>query len=133
MLAGESNRQSIVWSAYPTRPIGSRELLAESASLTFDRKRPMSNNSDIEFLLTESRLDQLIDQWLAEDIPSFDYGAAVVGSRQNQAHLYCKSPGVLAGIPFVNQILTKRMDCSIEWLVKEGTCSFGQDSKYLII
>jgi nicotinate-nucleotide pyrophosphorylase (carboxylating) len=88
-------------------------------------------------LLNELSVDRLIDQWLAEDIPSFDYGGTyllqinrqtivkgfVVGYKRNQAHLFCKSAGVLAGVPFVNRIF-QRLQCSIEWQIEEGTITY---------
>jgi len=39
--------------------------------------------------------------WLAEDVPAFDYGGLVVGEKIETAVLLCKSPGVLAGAQLV--------------------------------
>jgi nicotinate-nucleotide pyrophosphorylase (carboxylating) len=52
----------------------------------------------------------LVNSWLDEDTPSFDYGGFVVGDAPQTAHLYCKSPGVLAGVPFFDQVF-KQVDC----------------------
>jgi len=41
-----------------------------------------------------------VQQWLQEDIPSFDYGGFVVGDKLETATLYGKTKGVLAGVPF---------------------------------
>lgn len=60
-----------------------------------------------------------VTTWLAEDTPSFDYGGFVVGSAPRTAHLLCKSPGVLAGVPFVDEIF-KQLDCIVDWHAKEG-------------
>ena len=49
-------------------------------------------------------LDGVVAAWLAEDIPSFDYGGAVVGDKPEQAVLYMKATGVLAGVPFVDAV-----------------------------
>lgn len=46
----------------------------------------------------------LVSQWLQEDIPSFDYGGFVVGDRDQVAILYCKAEGVVAGVPFFDEI-----------------------------
>jgi hypothetical protein len=37
-------------------------------------------------------LGEMVRGWLAEDIPSFDYGGAVVGDKPETMTLYCKSP-----------------------------------------
>jgi nicotinate-nucleotide pyrophosphorylase (carboxylating) len=60
-----------------------------------------------------------ITTWLHEDTPSFDYGGFVVGDAPRTATLYCKSPGVLAGIPFFDEVFTQ-CDCSVKWDFKEG-------------
>ena len=31
-----------------------------------------------------------VEEWLKEDIPSFDYGGFVVGNKAEEAVLYCK-------------------------------------------
>ena len=60
-----------------------------------------------------------ITHWLAEDTPSFDYGGFVVGSEPRTAFLLCKSPGVLAGVPFVNEVF-RQLGCTVEWHYEEG-------------
>ncbi|KAI9744508.1 MAG: nicotinate-nucleotide diphosphorylase (carboxylating) [Claussenomyces sp. TS43310] len=60
-----------------------------------------------------------ITSWLAEDTPSFDYGGFVVGNAPRTATLFCKSPGVLAGVPFFNEVF-KQCGCEIQWNYKEG-------------
>lgn len=55
-----------------------------------------------------------VTHWLAEDTPSFDYGGFVVGSEPRTAQLLCKSPGVLAGQPFVEEIF-RQLDCEVKW------------------
>ncbi|RMZ86447.1 hypothetical protein DV736_g6327, partial [Chaetothyriales sp. CBS 134916] len=62
----------------------------------------------------------MITTWLAEDTPSFDYGGFVVGSSPRTAQLLCKAPGVLAGVPFVNEVFGQ-LDCGVEWHFDEGT------------
>ncbi|KAH8555262.1 Quinolinate phosphoribosyl transferase [Umbelopsis sp. PMI_123] len=60
-----------------------------------------------------------IAQWLQEDTPSFDYGGYVVGETDQEAILYCKAEGVLAGVPFFDEVF-KQLDCKVEWNAKEG-------------
>ncbi|KAH0276955.1 nicotinate-nucleotide pyrophosphorylase, partial [Aureobasidium melanogenum] len=69
----------------------------------------------------------VISAWLAEDAPSFDYGGFVVGAAPATARLLAKSPGILAGVPFVDEIF-KQLECKVEWLVKEGDL-VGQNGK----
>lgn len=61
----------------------------------------------------------VVTTWLAEDTPSFDYGGFVVGDSPAEARLLAKSPGVLAGVPFFDEIF-KQLGCTVEWLVQEG-------------
>eukprot|EP01117_Protostelium_nocturnum_P011405 TRINITY_DN4136_c0_g1_i1.p1 TRINITY_DN4136_c0_g1~~TRINITY_DN4136_c0_g1_i1.p1 ORF type:complete len:296 (+),score=81.14 TRINITY_DN4136_c0_g1_i1:79-966(+) len=61
-----------------------------------------------------------IEYWLKEDIPSFDYGGFVVGDKEEKATLFCKAPGILAGVPFFQQVF-EYLGCKVEWHFKEGT------------
>eukprot|EP00037_Helgoeca_nana_P002520 m.34384 g.34384 ORF g.34384 m.34384 type:complete len:299 (+) comp12645_c0_seq1:1360-2256(+) len=65
-------------------------------------------------------LGEMVRGWLAEDIPSFDYGGAVVGDKPETMTLYCKSPGVLAGCPFFDAVM-EELDCKVTWNIAEGT------------
>lgn len=60
-----------------------------------------------------------ISLWLEEDTPSFDYGGFVVGDGPAEARLLAKSQGIVAGIPFFDEVF-KQLDCTVEWHVKEG-------------
>ncbi|KWU47233.1 nicotinate-nucleotide pyrophosphorylase-like protein [Rhodotorula sp. JG-1b] len=62
---------------------------------------------------------RVITDWLDEDTPSFDYGGFVVGEGQEEATLWGKSDGVLAGVPFVDEIFAQ-LGCTVEWYLKEG-------------
>ncbi|BGP55822.1 hypothetical protein JCM8202_000003 [Rhodotorula sphaerocarpa] len=62
---------------------------------------------------------RVITSWLDEDTPSFDYGGFVVGEGNEEATLWGKSEGVLAGVPFVDEIFAQ-LGCSVEWYLKEG-------------
>jgi nicotinate-nucleotide pyrophosphorylase (carboxylating) len=57
--------------------------------------------------------------WLEEDAPSFDYGGFVVGEDVAEARLLGKSAGILAGVPFFDEVF-RQLDCTVEWHVKEG-------------
>lgn len=66
-------------------------------------------------LLEPVALSTLVAGWLKEDVPSFDVGGAVVGDTPTTATLYQKSPGVLAGVPFVEAVFAA-LGCTVEWL-----------------
>ncbi|RXK35740.1 nicotinate-nucleotide diphosphorylase (carboxylating) [Tremella mesenterica] len=68
-----------------------------------------------------------VERWFAEDTPSFDWAGFVVGEEEQEAILWGKSGGVLAGVPFFNQIF-KHLDCKVEWLLPEGSV-IPSDSK----
>ncbi|KAI9319218.1 Quinolinate phosphoribosyl transferase [Dichotomocladium elegans] len=61
----------------------------------------------------------LVTQYLQEDVPSFDYGGYVVGEGEKEAILYCKAEGVLAGVPFFDEVF-RQLNCRVEWSAKEG-------------
>jgi nicotinate-nucleotide pyrophosphorylase (carboxylating) len=60
-----------------------------------------------------------IPRWFAEDTPSFDWAGFVVGEEEQEAFLLGKSEGILAGVPFFNEIF-EYVGCSVEWLIQEG-------------
>lgn len=66
----------------------------------------MANFSD----LLATNYKALVSQYLAEDVPSFDYGGFVVGEEEKTATLYIKAEGVIAGVPFFNEVF-KQLDC----------------------
>ncbi|KAL2436960.1 Nicotinate-nucleotide pyrophosphorylase [carboxylating] [Exophiala dermatitidis] len=70
--------------------------------------------------LLPSHFTTEITAWLAEDTPSFDYGGFVVGSEPRTAQLLCKSAGVLAGIPFFDEVF-RQLECTVEWHYSEGS------------
>ncbi|KAM0750335.1 nicotinate-nucleotide diphosphorylase [Meredithblackwellia eburnea MCA 4105] len=77
--------------------------------------KPLGRYSD----LLPPSWKSVITQWLAEDTPSFDFGGFVVGQGEEQAILWGKSEGVLAGVPFVDEIFAQ-LGCSIVWHLEEG-------------
>lgn len=62
---------------------------------------------------------EVVKSWFAEDAPSFDYGGFVVGSSERTATLYGKSDGVLAGVPFFDEVFAQ-CGCTVTWHMKEG-------------
>lgn len=60
-----------------------------------------------------------VTQWFAEDTPSFDYGGFVVGDSKRTATLYGKSKGILAGVPFFDEVFAQA-GCTVKWHLKEG-------------
>jgi nicotinate-nucleotide pyrophosphorylase (carboxylating) len=60
-----------------------------------------------------------ITQWFAEDTPSFDYGGFVVGDSEQTATLFGKSKGILAGVPFFDEIFAQA-GCTVKWHLEEG-------------
>ena len=60
-----------------------------------------------------------VTNWLVEDTPSFDYGGFVVGETSQTAHLFCKASGILAGVPFFNEVF-QLVGCTVEWKYDEG-------------
>jgi len=69
--------------------------------------------------LLPSHFTSDITHWLEEDTPSFDYGGFVVGSEPRSAFLLCKSPGILAGVPFVDEVF-RQLNCSVTWHYPES-------------
>lgn len=64
-------------------------------------------------------LGDTVKAWLKEDIPSFDYGGAVVGDAPKTATLWCKSPGVMAGKPFFDAVFAE-LGCTVTWAADDG-------------
>ncbi|WRT63965.1 nicotinate-nucleotide diphosphorylase (carboxylating) [Kwoniella shivajii] len=61
-----------------------------------------------------------VSRWYAEDTPSFDWAGFVVGEEEQEAFLWGKSGGVLAGVPFFDEVF-KQAECTVEWLLPEGS------------
>lgn len=74
----------------------------------------------------------LVASWYAEDTPSYDYGGFVVGNDERTATLYAKSTGILAGVPFFNEIFSQA-GCSVTWFISEGSMIAVEDSGKIAI
>ncbi|KAL9132937.1 MAG: hypothetical protein Q9175_005883 [Cornicularia normoerica] len=62
---------------------------------------------------------RIVSAWLEEDCPSFDYGGFVVGGSMAKAKLFGKSAGMVAGVPFFDEVF-RQLDCTVEWHLNEG-------------
>lgn len=72
-------------------------------------------------LPTSGKWKTQITEWLSEDVPSFDFGAFVVGNKQETASLYMKQEGLISGVPFAAEVF-KQCDLEVEWKYHEGDC-----------
>lgn len=84
-----------------------------------------SVGGDLDFsaILPTRQIERAVEEWIQDDMPSFDVGALVVGTRLGTAHLYMKSPGVFAGKPFFDAVF-RSLECNVEWnseFANEGT------------
>lgn len=80
-----------------------------------------SIGQDLAFALpSQGKWKDDVSRWLAEDVPSFDIGGYVVGEAEHSATLWCKQSGVLAGVPFAQEVFDQ-VGVKAEWKVKEGT------------
>lgn len=52
-----------------------------------------------------------VSSWLEEDCPSMDYGGFVVGEGMGEASLLGKSAGIVAGVPFFDEVF-RQLDCT---------------------
>ncbi|KAL4919100.1 Quinolinate phosphoribosyl transferase [Aspergillus aurantiobrunneus] len=77
-----------------------------------------ASHGDLRHLLPAS-YKRLISDWLEEDCPSFDYGGFVVGESEGEAKLLGKSEGIIAGVPFFDEVFSQ-LGCSVEWHHAEG-------------
>ena len=68
----------------------------------------------------------MVSAWLEEDCPSFDYGGFVVGESMAEANLLGKSPGIVAGVPFFDEVF-RQLDCTYDFptLVPPSFCSLS--------
>lgn len=73
----------------------------------------------IHHILNPIVLQDCARSWLKEDSPNFDLQAIVAGDEKVSAKIFCKSSGVLAGVPFVNAVF-RELECSVNWLCVEG-------------
>ncbi|KAK9477785.1 Quinolinate phosphoribosyl transferase [Lipomyces japonicus] len=80
----------------------------------------MSNNKFKNLLPQSGEWKNDIRRFLSEDVPAFDVGGFVVGDEFQTATLNAKQSGVLAGVPFAQE-LADEGGVEIEWYIEEGT------------
>lgn len=73
-----------------------------------------SNHGSVAHLLPQT-YKRMVSAWLEEDCPSFDYGGFVVGESMAEAKLLGKSPGIVAGVPFFDEVF-RQLDCTYDLL-----------------
>ncbi|KAK4530314.1 hypothetical protein CCYA_CCYA04G1171 [Cyanidiococcus yangmingshanensis] len=59
-------------------------------------------------------ITSLVQQWLLEDAPSFDFSSSVVADRLATGILWQKSSGVVAGRPFFDAVF-EALGCQVVW------------------
>lgn len=62
---------------------------------------------------------QQITDFLLEDVPSFDFGGFVVGTKQETATLLMKQSGLISGIPFAAEVFNQ-CELEVQWHYDEG-------------
>ncbi|XP_022108846.1 nicotinate-nucleotide pyrophosphorylase [carboxylating]-like [Acanthaster planci] len=94
-----------------------------SAPLELPDSGPSAFNSmssyDVPHVLHPTAVEKAVKRWLLEDTPGFDHAGFVVGDLEETAVIMCKSPGVLAGVPFVDAVFHE-LDCWVQWKFREG-------------
>ncbi len=73
-----------------------------------------SSHGTVAHLLPQT-YKSMVSAWLEEDCPSFDYGGFVVGETKSEAKLLGKSPGMVAGAPFFDEVF-RQLDCTYDLL-----------------
>ena len=71
-----------------------------------------SSHGSVAHLLPQT-YKRMVSAWLEEDCPSFDYGGFVVGESTAEAKLLGKSPGMVAGVPFFDEVF-RQLDCTYD-------------------
>ena len=69
-----------------------------------------TSHGNVAHLLPQT-YKRMVAAWLEEDCPSFDYGGLVVGEAMAEAKLLGKSPGMVAGVPFFDEVF-RQLDCT---------------------
>lgn len=78
------------------------------------------------------QMREAIVSFLREDIPNFDVGGEVVGSGVCKAKFFVKSPLVIAGYPFVEEVL-EALGCKVAWAVNEGSFVEGSATNRVVV
>ncbi|KAI9652432.1 MAG: hypothetical protein M1831_006775 [Alyxoria varia] len=81
-------------------------------------------------LIPPQVLQRMVGSWLEEDAPGFDYGGFVVGEGRAEARLLGKSMGILAGVPFFNEVF-RQLGCEVYWFIPESHTTSPQTRKHI--
>lgn len=73
----------------------------------------------VDLLPANGKWKQQIIDYFTEDVPSFDFGGFVVGTKQETATLLMKQSGVISGIPFAMEVFNQ-CELTVQWHYKEG-------------
>lgn len=79
----------------------------------------MSSTNLSNLLPANGKWKQTITDYFTEDVPSFDFGGYVVGSKLETAMLYMKQAGMISGIPFAREVFNQ-CELTVEWNHEEG-------------
>jgi len=77
-------------------------------------KANKAQHPDYAALLPQTQLDTTVRAWIDDDMPSFDVGGLVVGSKPATAQLWMKSSGIFAGKPFFEAVF-RAVGCTVTW------------------
>ena len=73
-----------------------------------------SKHGSVAHLLPQT-YKRMVSEWLQEDCPSFDYGGFVVGESMAEAKLLGKTSGMVAGVPFFDEVF-RQLGCTYDLL-----------------
>ena len=73
-----------------------------------------SKHGSVAHLLPQT-YKRMVSKWLEEDCPGFDYGGFVVGESMAEAKLLGKTSGMVAGVPFFDEVF-RQLDCTYDLL-----------------
>ena len=80
-----------------------------------NRERMPEDTAPTDFAcLLPTNIRPIVEEWVKDDMPSFDVGGLVVGDGEKKAQLWMKSSGVFAGKPFVDHVFHS-LGCKVEW------------------
>ncbi|KAI3405835.1 BNA6 [Candida oxycetoniae] len=74
----------------------------------------------VNLLPKDGKWRQQITDFLSEDVPSFDFGGFVVGSKPETAFLYMKQEGLICGVPFAAEVF-RQCELQVKWHFDEKT------------
>jgi len=104
---------AVVGAAGDNKPAPRKFSLLSGTTAPLPNLQAAPARSRFEHLLPPSWQKSVMD-WFHEDVPVFDYGGFVVGETEQVAILYGKTKGVLAGVPFFEEVF-RQCKCRVEW------------------